>query len=158
MLTKHFRDRSNTTWGLDPRIDTFNPFDDEGIPKGIGNQVSIEFNLIYRWHPLISDKNARWVEAFFAKIFPNKDPSNLTQKELTDGLLAWGRAVDPDPGKWTFGELKRGASGSFEDTGLARLLVEEIEDCAGAFGARNVSLITCNHPTGFDSSHSLTIS
>jgi hypothetical protein len=41
--------RTDTAWTLDPRSDEFNPFDSEGIPKGIGNQVSMEFNLIYRY-------------------------------------------------------------------------------------------------------------
>jgi hypothetical protein len=43
--------RTETAWTLDPRTDEFNPFDKEGTPKGIGNQVSMEFNLIYRRVP-----------------------------------------------------------------------------------------------------------
>ena len=90
---------------------------------------------------MISDKNEKWVEGFFAKLFPDVDPRRMTQAQLAQGLLAWGQTIDKDPGKWTFGELKRGANGVFEDAGLAKLLTAEIEDCAGAFGARNVSLI-----------------
>ncbi|KAH8646471.1 fatty acid oxygenase [Tricladium varicosporioides] len=120
---------------------TFDPFDTQGIPKGIGNQVSIEFNLIYRWHGTISDKNAKWTEDFFKAIFPGIDPQAMTQQQLLDGVKAWGHHLDADPGKWEVGGLKRNAGGGFDDADLVRLLTEETEDVAGAFGARNVPAI-----------------
>jgi hypothetical protein len=133
--------RTNTQWTLDPRVDSFEIFDSQGTPKGIGNQVSIEFNLIYRWHATVSDRNAKWAASFFEEIFPGKDPTTLTQEQFLAGVKAWGHSIDADPGKWTFANLKRGASGSFEDAALVQLLTEETEDVAGAFGARNVPAI-----------------
>lgn len=112
----------------------------DGIPKGIGNQVSIEFNLIYRWHATISNKNTKWVEGFFAKVFPGIDSQTMTQQQFLDGMKAWGHSLNSDPGKWTIGGLRRNDGGGFDDASLVRLLTEETEDVAGAFGARNVSV------------------
>ncbi|OGE48982.1 hypothetical protein PENARI_c024G08716 [Penicillium arizonense] len=133
--------RSNTQWNLDPRVDSVNIFDPAGTPKGIGNQVSMEFNLIYRWHATVSDKNAKWLEGFFDKVFPGIDPETITQAEFMNRLKAWGHSIDSDPGKWTFGGLKRTATGGFDDSSLVKLLTEETEDVAGAFGARNIPVI-----------------
>ena len=38
--------RSNTTWTLDPRVDMEKVFGMDGSPRGVGNQVSAEFNLV----------------------------------------------------------------------------------------------------------------
>jgi hypothetical protein len=130
--------RTNSTWNLDPRDSDFDLFDQEGTPKGLGNQVSVEFNLIYRWHATISDKNDAWLRDFMGKLWPGKEPETLTQADLFDGLKKYGHSMDPDPAKWTFGDLKRNAAGGFDDADLATILVSSIEDTAGAFGARNV--------------------
>jgi hypothetical protein len=34
--------------------------DHEVSPQGQGNVVSIEFNLLYRWHATISEQDAQW--------------------------------------------------------------------------------------------------
>jgi hypothetical protein len=60
---------SNTEWTLDPRI-VINS--DGGVPRGVGNQVSLEFNLLYRFHSAISLRDEKWTEDFFSKvIFPD---------------------------------------------------------------------------------------
>jgi hypothetical protein len=125
--------RVDTTWTLDPRDNL-----SQGIPQGIGNQVSIEFNLLYRWHATLSNKNEAWAHEFMGQIWPGQDPATLTQTQLADGLKKWGHSLDSDPGKWTFGGLTRKTDGSFEDAGLVAILTESTEDLAGAFGARNV--------------------
>lgn len=38
--------RSNTTWTLDPRVEMGKVFGADGSPRGVGNQVSAEFNLV----------------------------------------------------------------------------------------------------------------
>ena len=38
--------RSNTTWTLDPRVEMGKVFGHDGTPRGVGNQVSAEFNLV----------------------------------------------------------------------------------------------------------------
>lgn len=63
------RNPVNSDWKLDPREDFDNVFDMEGTPRGIGNQVSIEFNMIYRWHSAISAQDEKWTNDLFHKIF-----------------------------------------------------------------------------------------
>ncbi|KAF1839413.1 heme peroxidase [Decorospora gaudefroyi] len=131
--------RTDTTWTLDPRDQAFSAFDKEGIPKGVGNQVSMEFNLIYRWHATISNANEAWVNDFMQKLWPGQDPATLTQTQLFEGFKRWGHSLDADPSKWTFAGLKRNdTTGKFDDAGLVSILTSTTEDIAGAFGARNV--------------------
>lgn len=70
--------RSPSTWLLDPREIFNNIFGAAVVPQGIGNQVSVEFNLIYRWHSSVSNRDEKWIEGFYAEIFPGKDQSTLT--------------------------------------------------------------------------------
>jgi hypothetical protein len=51
--------RTGSTWNLDPRKDYPEIFGQDALEKGIGNQVSVEFNLIYRWHSVISSRNEK---------------------------------------------------------------------------------------------------
>lgn len=44
-------------WKLDPRENFSNVFDPDGTPRGLGNQVSAEFNFVYRWRKNIL---SRW--------------------------------------------------------------------------------------------------
>lgn len=105
----------------------------DGVPSGTGNQVSVEFNLIYRWHTAVSEKDNRWTQDFYKKIFPNQDPVNLSSQELKQGLRNWAQGIDNDPGRRTFGGLTRKADGAFEDRELVKLLQESTEDVAGMF-------------------------
>ena len=41
--------------------------DHEVSPRGEGNVVSIEFNLLYRWHAAISEPDVELTEELFAK-------------------------------------------------------------------------------------------
>lgn len=50
-------------WKLDPR-GRIEVFDAQGVPRGLGNQVSAEFNMIYRWHAAITDQYEAWTKAF----------------------------------------------------------------------------------------------
>jgi len=66
----------DSNWKLDPREDLDNVFDPTGVPKGIGNQVSMEFNMIYRWHATISNHDEAWVKGFMKFVFGDDvDPS-----------------------------------------------------------------------------------
>lgn len=62
-------------WKLDPRDDFSQVFDSQGTPRGIGNQVSVEFNMIYRWHSAVSGQDEAWANGFFKEVFgPNANP------------------------------------------------------------------------------------
>lgn len=132
---------SDSNWTLDPRVDIDKHFDPEGAPRGIGNQVSVEFNLLYRFHSCISKRDEKWTEDFFQSEFPGKtmdEINKLDMYELLGGLQKFFGNVDPDPSKREFGGLSRQENGKFKDEELVRVLKESMEDPAGCFGARNV--------------------
>jgi linoleate 10R-lipoxygenase len=45
----------------------------EVSPRGEGNVVSIEFNLLYRWHATSSEQDRKLTEELFAKVLPGFD-------------------------------------------------------------------------------------
>ena len=102
------------------------------IPSATGNQVSVEFNLVYRWHAAVSDRDDLWTQRFYSDLFPNIDPSKLSSTDFKKGLRAWQMGLPFDPGERTFGGLKRNPSGSFEDSALVDMLTESTDDVAGS--------------------------
>lgn len=123
---------STSSWTLDPRIAIDKQFDGDGVPRGIGNQVSAEFNLLYRFHSTISKRDEKWLNDFFKSLFPaNTNPNELNPQELAQGLLRYEQSIDEDPSKREFGGLKRGSNGKFDDADLVRVMKESIEDPAG---------------------------
>ncbi|KAL9592549.1 MAG: hypothetical protein Q9179_006606, partial [Wetmoreana sp. 5 TL-2023] len=125
--------RSNTTWTLDPRA----KMGDNGTPSGVGNAVSAEFNLAYRWHSCISEKDDLWTQNLYKELF-GKSADEVSLQELLQGLGKWEHGLDPDPQKRPFAQLERGADGKLPDEGLVKILTESIEDVAGAFGPNNI--------------------
>ena len=130
--------RSNTTWTLDPRMDKPKQFANDGTPRGVGNQVSAEFNLCYRWHSAISAEDEEWTNHIYREMFGGKEPNEVTQRDLMEGLGKWDKYMSPDPTKRDFAHLKRGPDGKYNDDDLVAIMKAGIESCAGAFGARNV--------------------
>lgn len=122
--------RSNSTWTLDPRVEMGNIFGKEGTPRGLGNQVSAEFNLAYRWHACISDKDDKWTQALYRELF-GKNAEDVSMPELLQGLGKWEHSMDKDPQKRPFNKLQRDANGKFSDDDLAQILTESVEDIAG---------------------------
>ena len=49
----------------------------EFVPQGEGNVVSIEFNLLYRWHATLSAQDEKRTEAEFNKFFKGADPNKV---------------------------------------------------------------------------------
>jgi linoleate 10R-lipoxygenase len=145
---------SDSDWTLDPRVEIDKHFDGEGVPRGIGNQVSVEFNLLYRFHSCISKKDESWINKFFLKLFPGKsveDLSKVNWNELGEALQEFEKNIPQDPSVRTFDDLvtqpdgsrkleplKRQEDGRFRDEDLVRVLKESMDDPAGTFGARMV--------------------
>lgn len=146
--------RSNTTWCLDPRLDKTKTFGHDGTPRGIGNQVSAEFNLAYRWHSCISENDEKWTEEVYKELF-GKKADDISFPELLAGLSKWEKNLSEDPMQRPFAHLQRGQDGKFSDDDLVRIMQAGIEDVAGeifltpeglycftnligSFGARNV--------------------
>lgn len=131
----------NTDWRMDPRTEIGKQYNGEGVARGVGNQVSVEFNLLYRFHSCISKKDEKWINDFFLKLFPDRKASNLddiTLPELGRAFVDYEKSIPGDPSQRTFGDLERQENGRFKDEDLVRVLKEAMEDPAGTFGHRMV--------------------
>ncbi|KKA20520.1 Linoleate 8R-lipoxygenase [Rasamsonia emersonii CBS 393.64] len=133
--------RTNSVWALDPRTDMKNTAFGEAPPKATGNQVSAEFNLLYRWHACISERDEKWTEGLYNKLFPGVPSSQISVQQFVEGIARWERALPADPQERPFADLKRGANGSFDDDDLVKIFKDGVEDCAGAFGASHVPTV-----------------
>ena len=102
----------------------------DGTPSGVGNQVSAEFNLAYRWHSCISDKDDKWTQELYKKLF-GKEAKDVSLQELLQGLGKWEHGLPKDPQKRPFADLKRDADGKLPDDELVEILTSAIEDTAG---------------------------
>ncbi|KAI5272604.1 hypothetical protein E4T47_04176 [Aureobasidium subglaciale] len=129
--------RTDSDWSLNPRAEF------PGMPDlGCGNQVSAEFNLVYRWHSAVSDKDDKWTQELFAKLFPGRKPEEVPQLEFLKTLGHMEADLKAqDPTKRNFHDIKRNADGTLPDDELAQILIDGIEDCANAFGHRQVPLV-----------------
>ncbi|OTA83095.1 hypothetical protein M434DRAFT_16794 [Hypoxylon sp. CO27-5] len=132
---------SKSDWTLDPRVAINKQFDGEGAPRGVGNQVSVEFNLLYRFHSCISKRDERWINGFFLKLFPGRkaeDLEDVSWTELGQALVTFEQNIPKDPSVRTFDGLERQADGTFKNEDLVRILKDAMEDPAGVFGARTI--------------------
>ncbi|TGJ84208.1 hypothetical protein E0Z10_g4588 [Xylaria hypoxylon] len=118
--------RSNTTWTLDPRAE---------MGKDAGTFAGVERG---EWHSCISAKDDQWIKDFYATIFKDKDPLELTIQDMYTGFVKFDKSIPEDPAERVFGGFKRGPDGKFSDDDLVNCISDSIEDCAGAFGSRNV--------------------
>lgn len=130
--------RVDTLWNLDPRSEQGNALFGKDIPEAEGNQCSAEFNLVYRWHSTVSERDAAWTERAMKII---GDGEVLEGRDLVQALQKWSALIPGDPGARTFENLKRGPDGSFADADLAGIWSDSVEDVAGAFGAAHVPSI-----------------
>lgn len=153
----------NSDWRLDPREAFTNIFDPQGTPRGIGNQVSAEFNFIYRWHSATSNEDEKWANGLMSQVigkdvdvskcdaYPDRhhfamqeygliSAGSMSVDDFRTGFASWiSKNINTnEPNTWVFDNLKRQSDGSFADKDLMKLLKEATDNVAGAFGARNV--------------------
>jgi hypothetical protein len=105
-------------------------FNKDGTPRGLGNQVSVEFNFAYRWHSAIGREDENWTHDMYQSIF-NKPGEEISLEELTTGLGRWEHALSDDPMKRPFANLQRGSNGKYNDDDLVQIMTNAIEDVAG---------------------------
>ena len=86
--------KTNSNWALNPRAEI------KGVEVASGNQVSAEFNLVYRWHSTISERDEKWTDGFIKEKLKGKDPNKMALRDFV-GELARLQAEDDakDPGK-----------------------------------------------------------
>jgi hypothetical protein len=128
--------RTDSNWQLNPRLNM------EGVAIGVGNQVSAEFNLVYRWHSTVSDRDEKWTQEMWDGLFgEGRDPKTVGKYEFLGKLNEVYKTTDPDPSKRKFAGLERGQNGTLPDQGLVDILVSGIEDCANSFGPNRVPAV-----------------
>jgi linoleate 8R-lipoxygenase/9,12-octadecadienoate 8-hydroperoxide 8R-isomerase len=125
--------RTDSNWQLNPRAEM------KDVAIGGGNQVSAEFNLVYRWHSTISNRDEKWTKELWEKLFgKGRDPKTVEAREFVGKMSEVYKKTDQDPSKREFANLQRNEDGTFPDQPLVDILVASIEDCANAFGPNRV--------------------
>jgi hypothetical protein len=128
--------RTDSNWQLNPRAEV------KDLPMGVGNQVSAEFNLVYRWHSTVSDRDEKWTQELWDGMFgEGRDPKTISKQDLLDKLHEKYKTVSPDPCKRDFAGLKRNADGTLPDDDVVHILTSSIEDCANSFGPNRVPAV-----------------
>ena len=133
--------RSDSTWSLDPRMQEHKSILVNPVAQGVGNQVSAEFNLVYRWHAAISERDDKWTQQEYQKIFPGRDPHSISLPELLQTLDEWEGRLSADPQQRPFANLQRAEDDTFDDDALVEIIASSVEDVAGSFGAHRVPTI-----------------
>ncbi|KAJ7785469.1 heme peroxidase [Mycena olivaceomarginata] len=117
-------------------MNAFDPIktkDGKEVERGLGNHCSVEFNVLYRWHPTLSAADQQWTEEY-----------RFNRLTIQDFGAAFGQtfaAIDPNPSNRTFGGLKRGPDGKFSDDDIAKILLDATESPAGAYRARELRIM-----------------
>ncbi|GAA5864064.1 hypothetical protein JCM1840_000691 [Sporobolomyces johnsonii] len=131
--------RTESTWSLVPTNEIKSIVGGE-VPRATGNAVSVEFNILYRWHAAISQKDTVWIEGLMRR-YSQTPFEEMTEKDFEDIYQGLSREMGKEPRKWTFGGLVRSGAdknGPFRDSDLVRIISEATEEIAGAFKARGV--------------------
>ncbi|KAK5135986.1 hypothetical protein LTR08_004240 [Meristemomyces frigidus] len=142
--------RTDENWQLNPRVDI-----PGGPAVGTGNQVSAEFNLVYRWHAAISKRDDEWSQQLFREIVPTMSPAEAAQPDnLKEFLMVLAKKEQEfslqDPADRQFPALKDEVlerikegpyKGNFKDNDLAKFLTAGIEDCANAYGPQQIPTV-----------------
>lgn len=130
--------RVDTEWTLDPRQDMgVDVGTKKGSESGVGNAVSAEFNLCYRWHSCISEADDKWIQDFYTELL-GEGHGDVSLPMLGMAFKKFEMGVPEDPAERTFSGFKRGPDGKFSDDDLVEALSSAIEQPGGAFGGRNV--------------------
>lgn len=134
--------RVDSLWNLDPRSEEGKAIFGHKIPEATGNSVSAEFNLVYRWHSCVSERDEQWTKEVYTKLFGHQ--SDLSLGQFLFGLREWAARLSPDPAKREFAGLERLQNGQYPDEKLAAIWTASVSDVAGSYGAAHVPEILKN--------------
>ncbi|GAA5917978.1 hypothetical protein JCM8208_000715 [Rhodotorula glutinis] len=124
--------KTDSTWSLVPTGEIKSLLGGR-LPRGGGNHVSVEFNILYRWHASASEKDTKWLEGLMFQYNGGKPFGEMTTEDFQ---IAARKALDDmkgGPESWTFLGFKRTESGAFRDEDIIKVLLEATDDVAWAF-------------------------
>ncbi|KAI0732597.1 heme peroxidase [Fomitopsis betulina] len=129
--------RDGCTWSMNP-FDIIKKSSTPGdlVTRGVGNHISVEFNVLYRWHATTAQDDITWTENMMNHVFKGKALEKVGMADFKEAVKEVFTTSDPDPRKRTFSSLKRQDDGTFNDDDLANLLHDSTEKVAGAYRAR----------------------
>ncbi|KAG8731386.1 hypothetical protein FRC11_004322 [Ceratobasidium sp. 423] len=135
--------REGSSYSLNP-LEEIRGSDHQLVGRGEGNSCSVEFNLLYRWHATLSAADEKWTEQMMKSKFGDVDPNNITLQMFMEEAARDKLTAQTDVKTWTFHNkngqpLQRDkTTGRFNDSDLAGLLHDAVENVSGAFSARNI--------------------
>lgn len=111
------------------------------VSRGLGNQVTVEFNLLYRFHCAISQKDEKFTEDFMKetmreKSLSNQGPETLSPREFDLLTRKMSQATTAEPWLQEFGlknsdtqSFKRNTiTGLFDDQQIVNQLLISMDD------------------------------
>ncbi|CAF3567602.1 unnamed protein product [Rotaria socialis] len=128
--------RVENSWSLDVRQDFSTIGSGNDLPMATGNQCSIEFNFLYRWHHATSVEDEIWLEHKLSKLLG--DWKNMDMKTMFKKLGELSEDQKQNS------QLVRREDGRFEDKDLARALIDGCKNVSGAFGGQNTPALFRN--------------
>lgn len=123
-------DLRRTDTDLDVKLseDFKNTLGPSDINETGGNQVSIEFDLLCRWHSTISSKEEQWMKEHLSGIVSDGNLETIVIEEMFADMSQMSALQPADPGQRTWDDLQRQAGVHFDDADLAEILMGATED------------------------------
>jgi hypothetical protein len=121
----------------------------KNVSRGLGNQVTVEFNLLYRFHCAISMKDESYAEAFMSELFEKDSEWDPKSMGLPQFLQEMGKTKAKEsmkqplePWQQEFGLRKEGNprfkpfkrneyTGLFDDEAMVNELTSAMDDPIG---------------------------
>ncbi|CAI4212608.1 unnamed protein product [Parascedosporium putredinis] len=136
--------RSDTAWALDPRIKDGHNIFSKPTAEATGNQVSVEFNFLYRWHSTVSPRDQKWTEDAFEEILGTDDAEAMGFEDFLRKLHGFEARLSDDPAQRPFHKVARRADGTLPDDDLVRIFRESHIEVLGIMQARKWNVATLN--------------
>ncbi len=128
--------RTDSSWTLDPRQDFSNVGSGGNVPVATGNQCSLEFNFLYRWHHATSVEDEIWLDSKLLSLVGNW--KSMDMKTMFQKL----EEVKQEQKQSS--QLVRRKDGRFRDKDLAKALIDGCKNVSGAFGGQNTPAVFRN--------------
>jgi hypothetical protein len=136
----------DTNFTLEPRSD----IDHHNVSRGLGNQVTVEFNLLYRFHCAISRSDEQYTKTFMKNTMNFDDPDEVTLQTFTQKMKDHAEYLKRNPTEpWEInfgipGDAegryfeRNPLTGLFDDQAMVDALTKAMDDDISMFGPRNV--------------------